>query len=173
VRTLLPDPPPAPFEELLAQRSRWGADRRDEVWEGVLHMNPPASHEHERLVMLLGRLLGPHTDRAGLELTGAVAIGAPHDYRAPDLALHRPGAAQQWHPTAALVAEILSPSDEGWEKLPFYAAHHVDELLIIDPAEPAIHWLALDEAQGEYRAVDRSRLIDLGPRELAEQIDWP
>ncbi len=54
---------------------------------------------------------------------------------------------------------------------PSYAAHHVDEVLIVDPAKHTVHWLAL--ADGEYREVERSTLIDLGPVELAEQIDWP
>jgi hypothetical protein len=40
--TLVKDPPPAEFEALLAGRRRLGQDRFDEVWEGVLHMNPRA-----------------------------------------------------------------------------------------------------------------------------------
>ncbi len=67
--------------------------------------------------------------------------------------------------------EIVSPGDESWQKLPFYAGHRVDEVLIVDPSDHAVHWLAL--ADGEYREVQRSHLIDLGPAELAEQIDWP
>ncbi len=171
MRTLLPDPPPPQFDELLERRCRWDADRRDEVWEGVLHMSPPASHEHERLVVKLGYLLTPHAEKGGFELTGAVGIGAKDDYRVPDLALHRPGAAEQWHPTAALVIEIVSPGDESWEKLRFYAAHHVDEILIVDPAERTVHWLALEH--GEYRPGERSRLVELGPAELAARIGWP
>jgi Uma2 family endonuclease len=53
--------------------------------------------------------------------------------------LHRPGAAGTWLPTAALVVEIVSPEDETWEKLPFYAAHDVDEVQIVDPAERKVH----------------------------------
>ena len=58
-----------------------------------------------------------------------------------------------------------------WEKLPFYAAHDVNELLIVDPAERSIDWLGLND--GEYQPIERSTLIDLGPIGLAEQIDWP
>ncbi|PZS10435.1 MAG: hypothetical protein DLM64_08530 [Solirubrobacterales bacterium] len=172
VRVLLPDPPPAPFDELLKQRERWGADRWDEVWEGVLHMNPPPSHEYERLVIRLGYLLTPHAQAAGLELTGGVGIGEKDDYRAPDLALHRRGAAPIWHPTAALAVEILSPGDETRKKLPFYAVHHVDELLIVDPAAQSLVWLLLGD-DGHYRGVERSRLIDLDASELARQLEWP
>jgi Uma2 family endonuclease len=173
--TLVMDPPPAEIDALLEHRRRLGLDHRDEVWEGVLHMNPPPSHGHERLLAFLIRVLGPHADAAGLEITGGIGIGVQNDFRVPDLALHRPGAAEQWHPTAALVIEIVSPGDESWEKLPFYAAHDVDEILIVDPEEHAVHWLRLSD--GEYRvggpSIARSTLIDLGPSELAEQIDWP
>ncbi|HEY5344650.1 MAG TPA: Uma2 family endonuclease [Solirubrobacteraceae bacterium] len=89
----------------------------------------------------------------------------------PDGGLHRPGAGGVWHPTAALVIEIVSPGDDTQKKLPFYAAHHVDELLIIDPREHSVAWLGL--AEGEYRPIERSTLIDLGQSDLAERIDWP
>ena len=75
-------------------------------------------------------------------------------------------------PTAALVVEVVSPDDDTWEKLGFYARHHVDELLIVDPQERRVHWLALD-AVGEYRPVERSGLVALGPTELADRIIWP
>ena len=170
--TLVLDPPPSAIERLLAERSRLDLDRRDEVWEGVLHVIPPPSHGHELLLARLIRLLGPHADMVGLELTGGVGIGVDeHDYRVPDLALHRPGAAAQWHPTAALVVEIVSPGDESWAKRPFYAAHAVDELLIVDPATRTVDWLAL--AGDEYRAAERSAVIDLSAGSLAEQISWP
>ena len=170
--TLVLDPPPAALEQLLEERTRLDLDRRDEVWDGVLHVIPPPSHAHELLATHLVRLLGPYADKAGLELTGGVGIGTGKEsYRVPDLALHRPGAAEQWHPTAALVVEIVSPNDETWDKLPFYAARQVDELLIVDPQQHKIHWQALES--GEYRAIEQSRLIDLGPSELAQRISWP
>ncbi|MBV8870215.1 MAG: Uma2 family endonuclease, partial [Acetobacteraceae bacterium] len=102
--TLVLDPPPAALEQLLEERTRLDLDRRDEVWDGVLHVIPPPSHAHELLATHLVRLLGPYADKGGLELTGGVGIGTSKEsYRVPDLALHRPGAAEQWHPTAALV----------------------------------------------------------------------
>ncbi len=172
MRTLLPDPPPAPFDQLLADRERRGGDRRDEVWEGVLHMNPPASHEHERIVVELVLALAPAAKAAGLQLTGGVAVGDPDNYRVPDLAAHRPGAGAQWHPTCALAVEVLSPGDETPHKLSFYAAHHVDEVLVLDPDARAVQWLALTP-QGGYAPVERSALIDLSAAQLAERIDWP
>jgi Uma2 family endonuclease len=69
------------------------------------------------------------------------------------------------------VVEIVSPDDETWQKLPFYAAHEVDEVLIVDPREHSVHWLA--RSGEEYREAERSELIELGPAELVERIDWP
>ena len=57
------------------------------------------------------------------------------------------------------------------EKLPFYGAHAVEEILIIDPQERSVSWLGLTD--GEYQPIERSGLIDLGASDLAELIDWP
>ncbi len=83
-------------------------------------------------------------------------------------------------PTTASLDELLerrrrsglvSPNDETWEKLPFYANHHVDEILIIDPSTRKIDWLTLHE--GDYEPTEHSNLIEFGPHELSERIDWP
>ena len=76
-----------------------------------------------------------------------------------------------WHPTAALVVEVVSPGDETWEKLGFYAAHAVDEVLIVDPQRRAVDWLALSDSH--YHPIERSGLIDLGVIDLLARIDWP
>ncbi len=110
---------------------------------------------------------------AGLTpVMGAFNLGdSEHDFRVPDGGLHRPGAHGTWLPTAALVVEIVSPGDESWEKLPFYADHKVDEVLIVDPDKRSVDWLGL--TGDEYKPIERSALIDLGPSELHERIDWP
>lgn len=69
------------------------------------------------------------------------------------------------------MVEIVSPKDKSWDKFDFYAAHDVDEVLIVDPREHVVHWFGL--SGNEYRPIERSTLIDLGPSGLAEQIDWP
>ena len=99
-------------------------------------------------------------------------LGEPGDFRVPDRALLRPGPDAVYLPTAALVGEIVSPGDDTWEKLGFYAAHHVDDLLIVDPERRRVDWLAL-MPRGEYERVERSGLIGLGPAWLAERLDWP
>jgi Uma2 family endonuclease len=93
------------------------------------------------------------------------------DYRVPDGGLLQPDAAGTWLPTAPLIVEILSPGDETEEKLPFYAAHEVKEILIVDPDTQQVHWLAL--ADGDYRPIEQSRLIELGPAQVAKLIRWP
>ncbi len=170
--TLVMDPAPVEIDALLEQRRRLGLDHRDEMWEGVYRMNPPPSHEHQAIAQQLAVLLDGLARDAGLEpLIQEFGLGTPKDYRVPDGGLHRPGSSGVWHATAALVIEIVSPGDDTWQKLPFYVAHHVDELLIIDPEKHAVHWLGLTD--GEYRPIERSGLIDLGSDQLAERIDWP
>jgi Uma2 family endonuclease len=171
MRTVISDPPPDDFQALLERRRCWGADRHDEVWEGVLHMTPAPGQLHWMLDQQLAVLLDAPAHAAGLIAGGEFNLGHRDDYRVPDRGLHRPEAASDWCATATLVVEIVSPGDETWDKLPFYAAHHVDELLIIDPHKQTVDWLALQE--GEYQPIKQSRVIDLGPAQLAEQISWP
>ena len=169
--TLVRDPQPAEFEALLERRRRLGQDLFDEVWEGVLHMNPAPHSQHGRLEWQLAGILTPLADRAGLRALGQFNLGEEGDYRVPDGALVRPGPDAVYLSTAALVLEIVSPGDETWEKLGFYAAHGVEELLIVDPQERTVSWMGLEA--GEYKHLKRSRLIELGATELAAQIDWP
>ncbi len=171
--TVVLDPYAYELDALKERRRISGLDRLDEVWEGVLHMVPAPSYEHARLTQQLAIALDGLAHEAGLEAAmGEFNLGdSIDDFRVPDGGLHRPGAEGVWLHTAALVVEIISPGDETWQKLPFYAAHKVDELLILDPAEHAVHWLGLSD--GEYLPIERSALIALGPKKLAERIDWP
>jgi Uma2 family endonuclease len=170
--TLVLDPAPPELEALLERRRKAGLDRLDEVWDGVLHLIPAPTYEHARLAQQLAELLGPLARRAGLEAAmHEVNLGdSVHDFRVPDGGIHRPGARGAWLTTAAIVVEIVSPGDETWRKLPFYAKHRVDEVLIVDPENRSVHWLALRGE--EYAPVERSALIALGPHELGTQIDW-
>ena len=173
MRTLILDPPTAGLDELLERRHRSGLDRLDEIWEGVYHMVPAPSDAHADVAQQLAELLGPAARAAGLFPTmHEFNLGSSeHDFRVPDGGLHRARRWGTWEHTAPLVVEIVSPGDETWDKLPFYAAHRVDELLIVDPQQRSVSWLALQE--GEYRPVERSRLIELGTNDLQERLDWP
>jgi Uma2 family endonuclease len=172
MRTLLLDPPPAELRELLERRRRWGADTHDEVWEGVLHVVPAPNVRHARISQALAEGLADPARAAGLTpAMAAFNLGSPEDYRVPDGGLLDPDASGTWLSSAALVVEIVSPDDETWEKLSFYGAHDVRELLIVDPGAHQVHWLGL--TGDRYEPIEHSTLIDLGPDELARQIDWP
>lgn len=171
--TLVRDPEPVEIQQLRERRERLGLDRYDEVWEGVLHMNPPPTGRHQYILQQLAEILGPLARRSGLvPLIQVFGLGEGRDnYRAPDGGLHRTRPDGVWNSTAALVIEVVSPGDETWEKLDFFATHNVDELLIIDPQERRVHWFALRDA--EYKPTERSSLIELGSAELGEQLTWP
>ncbi len=132
---------------LLERRSELGLDLFDEMWEGVLHMNPPPRRWHQELGARLLRVLATAADREGLcsfYETGMYA--GPEDYRTPDHSYCRPE-----HRTdlgisrAELVVEIRSPGDLSYEKLDWYVARGVAEVLVIEPDERTV---------GLFRAVD-------------------
>lgn len=164
--------PPPELEALIERRRRAGVDHLNEVWQGVLHMVPGPTFEHAQISQQLAEQLGPLARAAGLAATiSEFNLGeSEQDFRVPDGGLHRPGASGVWL-AAALVLEILAPGDETWDKLPFYAAHDVEEIVIVDPSDRKIAWLGLRD--GEYHPLDRSLLIETGPAELAERLDWP
>lgn len=171
VRTVVSDPPPADFEAWLERRRQWGGDRYDELWAGELHVNPLPHGRHTDIQQQVMVRLDPLARAVGLMPLSASNIGAAGDYRCPDGVVVRPGPHRLCYPTAALALEVLSPGDETWDKLGFYAAHGVEELLVVDPHERTVQWLSLVE--DEYRPTARSGLIELGPDELAELLDWP
>lgn len=170
---LVLDPSLPEVQSLLERRRISGIDRYDEVWDGVLHLSPHHSSEHARLVARLAEILAPLARAAGLEAAaGGFNLGlSREDYRVPDGGLLRPDDHGLWLATAALVMEIVSPYDESWQKLPFYAAHEVNEVLILDPGHQRIDWLGL--RGGRYEPIIQSGLVRLGPAELADELGWP
>jgi Uma2 family endonuclease len=171
--TLVHDPQPAELAALIARRQRLGQDLFDEVWEGVLHMNPAPAGGHGQIEKQLVLILAPLAERAGLECTGQFNVGESEaDYRVPDLGLHRDWTDRVWYPAAALVVEIVSPGDESYRKFDFYASHGVEEVVIVDPADRAVHSFVL-AGEGRYEPAERSGLLEVGAAELAQQLDWP
>ena len=171
VRTVVLDPAPAEFEALLERRRALGQDLFDEVWEGEYHMAPAPHPFHGYVDQQLAVLLEPPAKRVGLVGTGVFNLGSPDDYRVPDRGLHRELPTTVFVPTAAVVIEIVSPGDETWNKIDFYAAHSVDELLIVDPGKRSVTWLLLEA--GRYAEAESSPLLGVGPAWLAGQIAWP
>lgn len=122
-------------EAVLAERRRLGLDGRDEMWDGVLHVVPPAGGRHQRLGSRLLLLLTPRADAAGLVMSYETGLfRADDDYRVPDLLVcSAQAASERGAEGAELVVEIRSPGDETYAKLPFYAAVGVREVLVVHP----------------------------------------
>ena len=159
------------IEALIARRRSLGLDRFDEVWDGEYHMAPMAHSSHGRLDQQLAEILGRSARQAGLHPTGPFNLGEPDDFRVPDRAIHREPPEGVWIPTAAIVAEIESPDDETWAKLPFYFAHGVEEVLVVSAGRRSVTWLVRD--RDAFVKAEASRLLGLAGVALTDMIDWP
>jgi Uma2 family endonuclease len=144
----------APF---LEERRRTGGDRWDEVWQAVLHIVPSPTEEHQRLGTKLLVVTDPLAEARGLRAAYELSLFQPgeweKDYRNPDLVYYRPPVGPRLV-TAELVVEILSPGDETYEKLPFYRARGVKEVLVLDPRTrlPELHFADGATAKGLVRS---------------------
>ena len=165
-------------EAMLEERRRLGQDRLDEVWQGEYHMNPWPNSRHGYLDVEFLTAIRTAGKAAGLTQTTGFNVGTQNDYRAPDGGLyrgpdgglHRDRGSAIWNPTAALVLEVTSPGDESWLKFDFYAAHDVDEVVIVEGDTRTLHWFALRD--GVYEAVEHSELLDLDVSTVEQAIDW-
>ncbi|HEX7132066.1 MAG TPA: Uma2 family endonuclease [Iamia sp.] len=164
-------PVPPELADEVARRRAWGADTHDEVWDGEYRMAPGPSGRHGLIDAEFAAALRPYAKRAGLHITTAFNIGTkPRDFRVPDLGVHRTSDLGVWNATAAIVVEVLSPGDWSWDKLGFYAEHEVDELVMVDPDERTVAWLA--RSGDTYEPVERSEVLDVDVAEVVARIDW-
>ncbi len=130
--------------EWLEERRRNGVDHRDEVWDGVLHVVPPASPRHQKFEFDLESVLLPLVVARGLEIfheSGVYErIGDTRSYRTPDLVVTEPRYLSERgiEARAEIVVEILSPDDESRKKFEFYARCGIQELWIVHPITRAI-----------------------------------
>jgi Uma2 family endonuclease len=163
----------------LAERSRLGLDRLDEMWDGVLHMVPAPDYGHQRRGTRLARLLDELADETDLGVTYETNVlrpgAAERDYRVPDLVVAHPNYVVQHgvDGRAELVVEIRSPYDESWEKLPFFAEMGIPEVLILEPFEPVLLRLAPDGTRYDRVAPDPDGWVVLQvlPLSLRAAID--
>lgn len=171
MRTVVTGPTDGELAALIERRRSTGTDLFDEVWEGDYHMAPAPHPAHGQLDQQLAELLGPPARAQGLVGTGRFNLGTPDDYRVPDRGIHREVPSETFVSTVALVIEIVSPDDESWAKLAFFAAQGVDEVLIVDPGIRSVSWLArIDDG---YEPVIRSEMLALDVDELRDALDWP
>lgn len=158
MKAVMPCVPP----EILAWRKRTGADRWDEMWEGVLHMVPVPNREHQDLEGAMETYLRlcwarPRKVKVYHNISLASPGGWPHNYRIPDLVLL---SSERFHidhneyfeGAPDVVVEIRSPNDEAYEKLEFYAELGVPEVWIIDHASKESEIYALRAGRYERKA---------------------
>ena len=139
--TLIADP--GVEQRLIAERRARGADRKDEVWDGVYIVMPDPNVEHQRLVMRLGVVFSEVVNPPaggdvfpGLNLSDR-AEDWKENYRCPDVAVFLSGNTAQVFEAhfcgpADFLVEIVSPNDKTREKFDFYGGLGVRELLVID-----------------------------------------
>ena len=137
VTTLDPSTPEA--QAVIESRRRTGADRFDEVWEGVYHVNSAPRTTHQFLVFELARAFHPLARARGLVTFDGINIGTADNFRIPDVVILREFADAVYVASAALVVEILSPGDDTWVKMPYYAergvpAQHFSAVAALRPA---------------------------------------
>ncbi len=130
-------------EALIEQRRAAGADKFDEVWEGVYMMSPLAGIEHQEMVAGFTNALYATVQLAGLgRVFPGINIADREDdwkqnYRCPDVvALFNDNKAQirETHLLGGpdFVVEIVSPHDQSREKLGFYSSVGTREVLLVD-----------------------------------------
>ncbi|MEW6742513.1 MAG: Uma2 family endonuclease [Planctomycetota bacterium] len=156
--------------EILAWRRRTGADRWDEMWEGVLHMGPAPNGDHQELEGALEHYLRSHwcarvQGRVQHQRNvSPLAEGWQQNYRIPDLVLVTPASRgidrnEFFEGAPSAVVEIKSPDDETYEKLPFYAALGVPEVWVIDGNSKELELFTLREGRYEKVAADAAGWI--------------
>ena len=160
MKAVMPEVP----QHILQERTRKGIDRWDEMWEGVLHMPPPPSREHQDLTAGIATWLQTHwamprDNRVHMQINVASPGGWPNDYRIPDLVLLTPDRFgidhnEYFEGAPTVVIEIRSPGDETVEKMPFYAKLGAPELWIIDRDTKAPELHLLREGRYEQQPPD-------------------
>lgn len=143
-------------EHWLEERRSLGHDRRDEVWDGVLHMVPQPGTSHQGLEAALIIHLTPLASARGYRLlheTSLFGVAGEKNYRVPDItiAVHQDVSERGIEGHAELVIEILSPNDESREKVPFYATCGVREVWLVEPKTRFFEIRSLDDDYATVR----------------------
>lgn len=153
-------------DRLVAERRRLGQDRHDEVWDGVYVMSPAPTNDHQDVVTGLATICKRVGGRIARVQAGANVSDRQkdweHSYRVPDVVVVLPGCPAidhetHWQGGPDFLIEVRSPGDNSLDKLTFYAAIGVREVLVVerDSREPALFRLA------------RKKLTRVKPTDLA------
>lgn len=145
-------------QEFLEERRQLGHDKRDELWEGELHMVPPGSFIHGSVSMDLGIALTPIAKRRELLVRlseiGVFNPNVDKSYRIPDVSVARPEhVSDRGFEGAELVIEVLSPNDESRKKFDFYARIGVREVWLVEPKTRETELYALRADRTGYDSI--------------------
>src|SRR5436309_1159729 len=133
---------PGLIDLFIRDRQERGADGPDETWEGVYTVPPLPNNEHQDVATALASFL---FQVVTLEGRGRVQAGAnvsdrregwEHKFRGPDVVVvlndgKAVDCGTHWIGGPDFLVEVQSPGDATEEKIPFYSALKVKELLIV------------------------------------------
>ena len=149
--------------ERIEQRRVTGQDRWDEWWEGVYRIVTGPTIDHQRLLVALFKLLEARLGDGTMEVLPGINIGIDkQDARVPDIAIlskNERRTSRAFMAGAALVVEILSPSERSHEKLPFYAQWGVSDYIEVDLDHRTVEILRNDA--GTWLPGERCQVVDL------------
>lgn len=156
-------------QRIIRRRQVTGADRYDEVWNGVYVMSPIADNEHQHLVtMLTSGLLHALGDDGVTRVYAGVNVSDQEvswerNYRCPDVAVFLPGNPAQDRITHYLggpdfAVEIVSRYDRSRKKYRFYSSVGVRELLLVDRSPWSLELVR--NHNGRWELVGKSTLDD-------------
>ena len=146
---------PDDLKRIIRRRRITGADRYDEVWDGVYVMSPNPDIIHQELGF-----------RIAVTFLDVLSVGPPariipgtnisdrkikwrKNYRVPDVAVFLPGNPAEamgafWHGGPDIAVEVISHRDRSRQKFDFYAKVGVRELLLVDRKPWALELYRLD-----------------------------
>jgi Uma2 family endonuclease len=155
---------PAEERRLKRERARTGADRFDEVWDGVYMVAPLPDNEHQFLVIELAKVIHQTVGAPNQGITYAGVNVSDREktwkrnVRCPDVAVFLKGTKAKdcdthWLGGPDFAVEIVSPNDRSRDKLDFYAKVGVRELLILDRKPWRLELYRLTDGQLELAGV--------------------
>jgi len=167
------------LDDWLQRRRALGLNKRDEMWNGIYHVTPHAHASHGRLAARLIIGLDCAASAAGLIALTEFNLGVDGDFRVPDLGFIPVTEEDQlglYVPSASVVVEILSPDDASYAKVPFYLAHGVHEVWLLDPTRQrlSIHTPAPADVPSAEDGVlvQRSAVLGVNITEVTAQLGW-
>lgn len=140
-------------------------------------MVPAPSSRHQRAQSDLLVALHPVSKSKGLVMWTDTGVYSPtageRDYRIPDLVVAAPQHISERgiEGRTELAVEIRSPNDESYDKLDFYAAVGVEELLVIDLEGPSIELFSRRDRQLRAVAPGPDGALTLSSLGVAVQLD--